>query len=93
MAEGNGNRTLGAFVDSALKLWPLLAFVLTLVGWGISVEMRLPPEVPPEWFQNDVEEIKREVKKVAADVNDLKVEVAKVQTSQTDLVIRLNHDD
>lgn len=55
------NGRLGAFLDTTLKLWPILAL---LIGWAVSVEIRIaavPTEIPPPWFVAEVDDLKSAV--------------------------------
>ncbi len=64
-ANGRNGGTVNAFVESALKLWPILVLI---VGWAVSVEVRMPKEVPPQWFEREVRELAVAVAKVDAKV-------------------------
>ena len=78
----NGGRALGDLVTSMLKLWPILSFLavqtIGTIAWGVSIERRIPAEVPPVWFEKKVEEIRLAVEKVDEKVDENGKAIAKL---------------
>ena len=78
----NGGAAVGQFVDSMLRLWPILVFLTGLFGWGISVEVRMaqiPAEVPPAWFKAEVDSLGDKLEDVEEGVTQNGREIAEMR--------------
>ena len=72
-SEGDGGSSkLMGHLFFALRVLPALT---PMIIWAVSVEVRMPREVPPDWFREEVKSISEKLDRLEGKVSALDVKV------------------